>query len=149
MKRDTSPQDVVDFIPAGNDATATKYSLTSFCTLDTVTQFKLDPPGRSKNKAALICLTGVLGADTDSAGQSVKSLLVDSVQLLTPVEAESMKPMLSKMMYYGALAGQVSRTRERENDPWDKEESPAKASKCRTLGRSPTGPALPDYMPSH
>jgi hypothetical protein len=140
--------DVVDFITASNDAIAPKYRIISFCTLDTVTQFKLNPPGRSKSQAALICVTSVLSEDTDSAGQSVKSLLVDSVQLLTPVEAECVKSMLSKMMYYGALAGQVSRTRERENDPWDKEESPAKASKCRILGRSPTGPALPDYMPS-
>ena len=139
--------DVVDFFPTSSDATATKYTLTSFCTLNTVTDFKLDPPGRAKSQAALISLSGVLEADTDSAGQPVKSLLVDNVQLLTPVEAESMKLILSKMMYFAALAGQISR--KRENEPWGTEESPAKASACRILGRSPTGPALPDYMPLH
>ena len=41
--------DVVDFLPADKDDAQKKYGLTSFCTLDTVTDFKLDPPGRLKN----------------------------------------------------------------------------------------------------
>jgi len=31
---------------------------------------------------------------------------------------------------------------------WSPEENPAKAATCRALGRSPTGPSLPDYSPS-
>ena len=49
------------------------------------------------------------------------------------------------MIYFAALAGQISR--KREQGTWTAEESPAKASTCRILGRSPTGPALPDYDP--
>ena len=86
----------------------------------------------------------MLDSDTDSTGQSVKSLLVDNVQLLTPAEAESMKIILGKMMHYAALAGQISRKRDAE--PWDSQESPAKAAACRNLSRSPTGDALPEYM---
>ena len=89
--------DVVDYVLADNDTIQKKFSLTSFCILDTVTDFKLDPPGRAKSQAALISLTGVIDADTVSAEQPVKSLLVDNVQLLTPEEAESLKPVLSKM----------------------------------------------------
>ena len=88
-------------------------------------------------------MTGVIDADTVSAEQPVKSLLVDNVQLLTPQEAEALKPIFNKMFYFAALAGQVSRKRERE--PWSPTENPTRASACRVLGRSPTGPALPDY----
>ena len=88
-------------------------------------------------------MTGVLDNDEDSAEQPVKSLLVDNVQLLTPAEAEVFKKRLGEMLYFAALAGQVSRKRERE--PWSPAGNPGKALKCRALGRSPTGPALPDY----
>ena len=89
-------------------------------------------------------MTGVIDAATDSAEQPVKSLLVEDVQLLAPTEAEALKPKLSKMFYFAALSGQVSRKRERE--PWSPEQNPAKASTCRVLGRSPTGDPLPDYL---
>ena len=118
------------------------YTLISFCTLDTVTDFKLDPQGRNKNQAALVSVTAVLDAGTDSVSQPVKELLVDNVQLLTTQESDAFKPILFKMFYFAALAGQVSRKRENE---WSPDESPAKASTCRVLGRSPTGPSLPDY----
>jgi len=138
-------KDVVDYLSAGSNATQKKYTLTSFCTLQTVTDFKLDPPPRGKNQAALITFTGVLNTDADSAEQPVTSLLVDNVQQLQPEEAEALMPVLNKMIYFAALAGQVSR--KRDNEPWTADESPAKALTCRVLGRSPTGPALPDYMP--
>ena len=94
----------------------------------------------------MVCLTGIIDPDTDSAEQPVKSLLVDDVQLLAPEEAEALKPMLIKMFYFAALAGQLSR--KREHEPWSLEENPAKASTCRVLGRSQTGPGLPDYSAS-
>ena len=106
----------------------------------------MDPPGRAKSQAALISVTGVIDTDTDSAEQPVKMLLVDNVQLITLEEAEALKPIFSKMLYFAALAGQVSRKREQE--PWSPEENPAKAFKCRGLTCSPTGPALPDYSSS-
>ena len=137
---------VTDFLPAGSVEAQIHYSLTSFCSLDTVTDFKLDPPGRAKSQAAIISVTGLIPTDTDSAEQPVKMLLVDNVQLLTPQEAEALKPKFSKMFYFAALAGQVGRKREQE--PWSPEQNPCKALKCRALSRSPTGPALPDYSSS-
>ena len=84
----------------------------------------------------------MLDAGTDSVAQPVKELLVDNVQLLTTEESDAFKPILVKMLYFAALAGQISRKRENE---WSPDESPAKASTCRVLGRSPTGASLPDY----
>ena len=138
-------KDVVDYLSPTSNAQK-KYTLTSFCSLETVTDFKLDPPPREKSQPALITFTRVLESDDDSAEQPVTTLLVDTVQQLTPQQAEAFKPVLTKMIYFAALAGQISRKREQE--AWTAEESPAKASTCRILGRSPTGPDLPDYDPS-
>ena len=91
-------------------------------------------------------MTGVLDTQTSGAAQPVRSLLVDDVLLLSLEQADALKPMLVKMLYFGALAGQISRKGARE--PWSPQESPAKAATCRILGRSPTGPSLPDYSPS-
>ena len=89
-------------------------------------------------------LTSAIAADTDSAKQPVKSLLVEDVQLLAPAEAEALKIKLNKMFYFAALAGQVSQ--KREHEPRSPEENPAKDSTCWVLGRSPAGLALPDYV---
>ena len=88
-------------------------------------------------------MTGVIDTVDDSVEQPVKMLLVDNVQLLTPEDAASLKDKFSKLFYFAALAGQVSRKRDRE--PWGLEDNPAKASTCRNLSRSPTGPPRPDY----
>ena len=137
--------EVVDYTQK-DDPHAKKYSITSFCTLETMTDYKLDPPARQKTQAAMISVTDVLMGDADSAEQPVTSLLADDVQLLTPEEADALLPMYKKMLYYAALAGQLSR--KRPNEMWDTEENPAKAAKCRRLCRSPTGAPLPDYVPS-
>ena len=140
--------DVTDLLHADSAAqpdALKKYEITSFCTLNNVTDFKLDPPKHSREQAALISITGVTNADTDSADQPVKGLLVDDVLLLTPEQAKALRPMLMKMLYFAALAGQISRKRQRE--PWTAKENPADAARCRILGRSPTGPELPDYSP--
>ena len=135
--------DVADFLTAGSCDAQNKYSLTSVCTLDTVTDFKLDPPGRAKNQAALVSVTGVIATDADSVAQPVNILLLDNVQLVALEEAEALKPIFNKMLYFAALNGQVSR--KREHEPWSAEASPAKASRCRVLSRSPTRPPLPEY----
>ena len=107
----------------------------------------MDPPQRAKAQYALVSVTGVIDANTDGAAQPATSLLVDDVRLLSgPAEAEALKPLYSQMLYWEALNGQVSRKREREL--WSPEENPSKANRCRILGRSPTGPGLPDYSPS-
>ena len=142
-------KNVVDLLQtdsAAQPVAQRQFELTSFCTLENVTDLKLDPPKGAKEQAALISVTGVINADTDSAEQPIKGFIVDDVKLLTPQEANALKPMLLKMLYFATLAGQISRKRARE--PWSPTENPADAATCRILGRSPTGPALPDYAPS-
>ena len=101
-------------------------------------------------EAALVNVTTILDEGTDSAAQPVKELLVDNVQLLTMEEVEALKPILTKKLYFAALAGQISKKRQLAGQTydWSLEENPAKALKCRVLGRSPTGPQLPDYSTS-
>ena len=128
------------------DVAAGRYTVTSFCTLDTVTDYKLDPARGQRSQAALISIAGVLEKDSDSAGQPVTNLLTNNVQLLTSSEAEALKLVMRKMIYFATTAAQMS-SRKRSYDGWTEEESPAKAAACRTLGRSPTGPQLPEYKP--
>ena len=88
----------------------------------------------------MITLTRVIAADSDSAEQPVRSLLVEDVPLLAPAEAEALKLKLNKMFYSAAVS------RKMEHEPWSPEENPAQAYTCRLLSRSPAGPALPDYV---
>jgi len=136
-------EDVVDGLLLDSTTAQNKYRVTSFCTLDSVQDFKLTPPNRANVQAALISVTGVLETQTGSAAQPVLSLLVDDVLLLSVAQADALKPRLVKMLYFAALAGQISRKRPRE--AWCSDESPAKVATCRVLSRSPTGPLLPDY----
>ena len=134
---------VCDFVSTSSNDAQKHFTVTSFCTLDTVTDFKLNPPGRNKNQVALIVVSGVIATEQDSVEQPVQNLLVDNVLLLTPEQAEALKPKFKQMLCFAALAGQLSKKRELE--PWSPEQNPSKALKCRALSRSPTGPALPDY----
>ena len=91
-----------------------KFQIISFARLDNLTDFKLDPPKKGKDQAALITVTGVFDADTDGAERPVKGFLADNVQLLTPEEANTLKAMFRKLLYFATLDGQISRKRERE-----------------------------------
>ena len=135
--------DVVDLLLSGTGSAPKKYTISVFCTLDTITDFKLDPPPGARGQAALISVTGIIDQDTDSAEQPVTSLIVDNIQTLTPEQADALKPKIKTMLYFAALAGQISR--KRQHEPWSPDENPSKALTCRTLGRSPTGPTLPEY----
>ena len=57
------------------DGEQRKYQIITYCTLDYVTDFKLDPPKGSKEQAALISVVGVINADTDDAEQPVKGFI--------------------------------------------------------------------------
>ena len=123
-----------------------KYEITTFCTLDNVTDYKLDPPKQAafKQQAALISVTGVVTADTDNAEQPIKGFIADEIELVKPEEANVLKGLWNQKLYYAALAGQIF-SRKRDRETWSSEEHPAQAAQCRTLGRSPTGPELPGY----
>ena len=125
-----------------------KYRIISYCTLDNLTDFKLDPPKSQKSQAALISITSVLETAAEGAERPANmTFLVDSIQLLSDDEANVMKPVLRKMIYLATLAAQMS-SRKRPQEPWSPTENPASAaSLCRVLGRSPTAPPLPEYVP--
>ena len=83
-----------------------------FGNLDSIDELQLDPPKGANSQAALISLTGVIDADTYSDAQIVKPLVVDDIQLLSPAEAEALKPIILKMFCFAALSGQLSQKRE-------------------------------------
>ena len=136
--------DVSDWLQTHSAEESCKYKLVSFCNLDNLMDFKLDPQKGEKCQAALVSVTTVLDDEKDSAGRSVKCLLVENVQQLTSAQADALCPQYRQMLYHAALAGQLSRKGEKRKE-WSSEESPAKAKMCRQLGRSPTGPPLPEY----
>ena len=91
-----------------------KYQIISLARLDNCTELKLDPPRKHKDQAALITVTGVLDADADGAERPVKTLLAEDVQLLTPKEANTLKVMFRKLLYFATLDDLNSRKRKRE-----------------------------------
>ena len=128
------------------DGAQRKYQIITYCTLDNVTDFKLDPPKGSKEQAALISVVGVINADTDDAEQPVKGFIVDDIVTLSETQANAYKPLLMKQLHFAALTGQISRKRALEQ--WSPTQNPAEAKSCKALGRSPSGPVLPDYADS-
>lgn len=120
-------QDIEDVlgsdVPQLASATPTKFVLSSTCTLENLTAYRLDPP-RSGPQHALVTITGKV----DDA------FVVEQVQLLTPAEAADAQASLLKLLH---LAVHLHTNRKRAV-PWDDQASPAKAKKCRALGRSPT-----------
>ena len=111
--------------------------LTSYCSLSNLQDFKMDPPRSRANQkqAALIVISAVLRPN---------SFMVDSVQLLQPEEVETVKSCLKRMLYHSILAGHMTSRKRTASASWTTEESPAKGSKCRRLGRSPTATVVPE-----
>jgi hypothetical protein len=118
--------------------------LSSFCLLDNLQDFKLDPPRTSANKkqAALVLISSVL--QMSSAGQPV-SFMVDSVQLLQPAEVDAVKNCLKRLLFLTSLAGHMASRKRSASMLATFEESPSKAAKCRSLGRHPTAAPVPQY----
>ena len=136
---------VVDLLRSDSaPQTGCKYEIVTFCSLDTITDYKLDPPKNAKEQAALISVTGVTDADPDNAEQPIKGFIADEIELLKPEEANVLKALWNQKLYFAALAGQIF-SRKRDRETWSSEEHPAQAAQCRVLGKSPTGPELPDY----
>ena len=98
----------------------------------------------SMEKFMLVSLTST---SPSSAEQPMKSFLVDDVRLITGDEAKALKGLLPKIITFGALAGQVGSQKRSRDTPWTPQANPlSQASKCRCLGRSPTGDGtVPDY----
>ena len=69
------------------------YTLTAFCTLDNLQDFKLDPPRGSKSQHALVIISDIFqgASETDSP-----TLIVDSLQLLHRDDVEKVKETMQK-----------------------------------------------------
>ncbi len=65
------------------------------------------------------------------------------VQLLQQTEVELVKGALKRLLFLTLLAGHMASRRRTLPFPTN-EESPAKASKCRALGRHPTAAPVPE-----
>ena len=117
-----------------------KFTLTAFCTLANLQDFKLDPPRGTQKQTALVVISNVLSSGR--ADEPV-NFIVDSIMLLPRDDVTKIAASMKKLLYYTAAATQLN-TRKRAR-AWDETFSPAKALKCRTLSRHPTGEELPDY----
>ena len=118
-----------------------KCSTTAFCNLTNTPSFQLNPPRSQKVQWALLLISDIL---QQGSAEKPAVFLVDSVQKLTVDEAQKALPYLKQLMYFTAAASQ-NRGTKRTRTGWTESESPAIASKCKGLGRSPTGGHLPEY----
>ena len=116
------------------------FTLTAFCTLETLQDFKLDPPRGSKSQHAVIIVSDI--NQGDKAGEPA-NLIVESLMLVHRDEVAEIKHAMQKMLYYIATASEIN-TRKNKCE-WAEAFSPAKAQTCRHISRHPTGEGLPEY----
>ena len=109
-----------------------KFVLSSTCTLDNLTAYKLDAP-RGGTQHALVTITNKID----------DVFVVDQVQLLSPEQAAQAKASLSQLLH---LAIEMNQKDFKRNAPWDDTMSPVQAKRCRVLGRSPTAPPIEENI---
>ena len=122
-----------------------RYVLRSYCTLDNVKDFKMDPPRGSKQQVALVQIVAI--ASSDESTNAAEEMVVDSVQLLNDDQATQLQDSFQKLIYYSTLVSQQP-SKEKRVELWtdtDESMTPMKAKKCRVLGKSPTNDELPGY----
>ena len=108
--------------------------LSSMCTLDNLPAYRLDPP-RGGSVHALVTVTG----------QVDDVFVAKHVQILTTEQATAAKSSLLKLLQVAAEIN--SKDNHKRIATWNEDESPAKARKCRALGKCPTGDAVKDTFP--
>jgi hypothetical protein len=118
-----------------------RFTLTAYCTLGNVQNYKLDPPRSAKSQSALVYISSVQSSGGSDNTPGPSAFMVDSVELINLDEAEKLVPIMKKLLFATALSSQVTDHKR----PWTEDANPAKASKCRALGRHPTGTELPEY----
>ena len=67
------------------------------------------------------------------------------MQLLQQTGVDAVKSCLERMFFLTTLAGHISSRKRPASEPTTNEESPAKAAKCRVLGRHPTVAPVPEF----
>ena len=121
---------VQDVMGAGSGAAqpTEEFTLTTMCTVENLSQYKLDPP-RGAKQHAIITITDVT-AEANLVVEAVQHIPTDQVQRVTA----------SFATWAQLAADLVLGTSDKRTLPWTDLSSPASAKKCRTLGRSPTDP---------
>ena len=108
-----------------------------FCTLDNLQDFKLDSPRTRKKQAAIVLISSVL---KERSAEQPACFMVESVQLLQQDEVDK-----AKVFILTALTAPLSSRKRSASSPLTHDESPAKAAKCRVLGRHPASTSLPEF----
>lgn len=119
------------------------YTLTAFCTLSNLQDFKLDPPRGKKKQAAIIIISDV---SPGTKADDPINFIVDSIMLLPGDDINAISAAMNQLLYFMAAATEVNEHKRERDLKWDAEHSPAKAFKCRVLSRYPTGDPLPEYQ---
>jgi hypothetical protein len=127
----------------GNAEQPARYNIRSYCTLDNVKDFKMEPLRGQKQQVALVMITGL--AASDEATDAAKEFVVDSVQLLSDDQAIQLQHAFQKLIYYSTLVSQQPPKERLKMEHWNESDSPMSAKKCRRLGKAPTGDELPAY----
>ena len=117
------------------------FEVTSYCSLANLQDFKLDPPKRANEQAALVVLSDALPSSKDAV---LNRFILENVQLLSPSEAEKILPVFKQFICFASLATQIAQGEKRKAE-WTEDDNPSTAKKCKTLGRSPIGQELPQY----
>ena len=90
---------------------------------------------------AFVTISDVL--ETGSA-EKPSVFLATSIEKLLEIDAEAAREHMRRTIFFASLAAKQQGTD--PNQAWTEELSPASASKCRRLGKSPTDDLLDQYM---
>ena len=117
------------------------FTLISYCSLTKAPDYQLKPTRREKAQMALVTISDVLA--TGSADKAYR-VLATSIEKLSEIDAEAAREHMRRTIFFASLAAKQQGTG--PNDVWTEELSPASASKCRRLGKSPTDDLLDQYL---
>ena len=117
------------------------FTLISYCSLTNAPDYQLKPTRRQKAQMALATISDVL--ETGSS-EKPTMFLATSIEKLSEIDAETAREHMRRTIFFASLAAKQQGTG--PNDVWTEELSPASASKCRRLGKSPTDDLLDQYL---
>ena len=116
------------------------FTLISYCSLTNAPDYQLKPTRRHKAQMAFVTISDVL--ETGSA-EKPTVFLATSIEKLSEIDAEEAREHMRRTIFFASLAAKQQGTNPK--DAWTEDLSPASASKCRRLGKSPTDELLDQY----
>ena len=117
------------------------FTLISYCSLTNAPDYQLKPTRQKRAQMALVTISDVL--ETGSA-EKPTTFLATSIEKLSENDAETARDHMRRTMFFASLAAKQQGAG--PNNVWTEELSPANASKCRRLGKSPTDELLDQYL---